>query len=191
MYILLRSENIDQVDSYRRILLHTAASYKSLRAAKALIEFNALINVKDKNGNTPLHLAVAQNCKEVVNLLLSCGVDVQICDNKGETALHLANTNADVVRGLANAGANVTILDVDEWSPLHAAVRFASFELKYKDTIEVLIRKGADITLVDGNGKTARQLARERGMFEYISRGRLSFYAHRSLEHNQSELLLF
>lgn len=55
--------------------------------ASLLIAFGANINFKDKNGLTPLILAVGKGHLEMVKLLLSNQADVTLKDNRGRNAL--------------------------------------------------------------------------------------------------------
>lgn len=48
------------------------------------------VNYKDKEENTPLHLAVNQENHDAIKLLLSRGVDLSLRNNVGSTALFLA-----------------------------------------------------------------------------------------------------
>jgi hypothetical protein len=181
--LLLRGEDTGQVgDRWRQTALHAALSNDHPRAAKVLIEFGAPINAQNKYGNTPLHIAIYLDSVEIVQLLLSRGADVQLCDIRGRTALHDATEfgNTDAVRALINAGANVNTLDKDLQSPLHSAALGLDTTVTYyksiplstrKGVIGILLQNGADPSLVDRNGKTAMQLARDAGEFDYLFRG--------------------
>ena len=47
------------------------------------------LNLRDKDGATPLHLAVHSNSVQIVSLLLSKHVSTNVKDNQGKTALQL------------------------------------------------------------------------------------------------------
>ncbi|MBA3954645.1 ankyrin repeat domain-containing protein [Candidatus Dependentiae bacterium] len=81
-------------DSKEGIALCEAVRLERLSAVAALLaDVNIDINIKNKDGLTPLHLAlVPTRSKGVKNykiarLLLSCGADYTIKDSLGETAL--------------------------------------------------------------------------------------------------------
>jgi ankyrin repeat protein len=180
--LLSRGEDIGQVEDKRReTALHVAIANENLRAAKVIIELNAPINAQNNHGNTPLHVAIYSDSVGIVRLLLSRGAEVQLCNNKGRTALHNAAKygSLDIERALIKAGANVNALDKDLQSPLHLAattldttgIYYKSIPLSTrKNIIDILIENGADPSLVDGNGKTAMQLARD-DEFEYLFKG--------------------
>lgn len=55
----------EMVDGRGQNILHMAAKYKKKRAIKFILEkfsFSSLINQKDSDGNTPLHLLAASGC---------------------------------------------------------------------------------------------------------------------------------
>ncbi len=67
------------------------------------------IEVRNEWGNTPLHLAVANEDPELVKMLLNAGADVHARDKYGHTPLHLAassSPNPEVIIFLLDAGAD-------------------------------------------------------------------------------------
>jgi ankyrin repeat protein len=56
-----------------------------------LLAHEASVNVRDKNGQTPLHGSVTRPLAfEIMELLLANDADVNAKDNNGQTPLHLA-----------------------------------------------------------------------------------------------------
>ncbi|KAF4027632.1 FYVE zinc finger domain-containing protein [Phytophthora infestans] len=77
--------DLASIQSYKQqqIALHIAAKYGNLEAARLLAEpeFRELVNMPDRNGNTPLHFAAtcsAPSASDVVALLLLRGADPTI-----------------------------------------------------------------------------------------------------------------
>ena len=80
----------------------------------ALIERGANCSVQDKNGNTPLHVALQgfSYSKVKIGILLNNGADPNIKNNKGETPLHgMKEWNGlhEILPLLVGAGANLEL----------------------------------------------------------------------------------
>ena len=65
-----------------------------------LIEFNAKVDPRRKNGKTPLHEAAANGHTECVRLLIAAGADVAAVDNAGKTPADLATESMPVREGV-------------------------------------------------------------------------------------------
>uniref|UniRef100_A0ABD2WPN7 Uncharacterized protein n=1 Tax=Trichogramma kaykai TaxID=54128 RepID=A0ABD2WPN7_9HYME len=111
----------------------------------------------------PLHLALKQNCRNVVELLLKNGADPNLATTEGLTPLHVIVRGNYFDGGLADLffkicdDENLTdqVNSQDHWghTPLH-------WELKedYSYLTELLLRRGADPSLVNEKGFTPRHL---------------------------------
>uniref|UniRef100_A0A7S4P4N4 Uncharacterized protein n=1 Tax=Guillardia theta TaxID=55529 RepID=A0A7S4P4N4_GUITH len=80
----------------------------------------SFLNLRDHAGDTALHLAAAQGNNDIVELLLSRGVEVEVRNFAGRTALHLAclNCNLDCIKTLMEGGANARMRDREGRRPL-------------------------------------------------------------------------
>jgi ankyrin repeat protein len=97
-----------------KTLLHIAAECGYTQIAEKLIEEEASLNVKDLNGCSPLHLAVANGHIETVFVLIDYNeMNLNATDHSGRTALHRAvqKRNATMVEILINSGADLNIKD--------------------------------------------------------------------------------
>lgn len=93
-------------DSKLSTPLHLASYVGAYYAVSVLTTMNATIDLKNKDGHTPLHLAVLSDNSRIVRLLLLKGADKKIKDCKGRTALSIANDDAsdDIHEMLKNEG---------------------------------------------------------------------------------------
>ena len=64
---------------------------------------HGFINLQDKDGNTPLHLVVKQDGKEVVDTLMKNGSSFFIMNNKKETAISLIRSKEMLMKVIQNA----------------------------------------------------------------------------------------
>ncbi|KAJ3117052.1 hypothetical protein HDU96_008096 [Phlyctochytrium bullatum] len=92
-----------------------------------------------------------------IRLLLEAGAGVNAVNNDGATALSLSCTagNEEAVQILIDAGATLDTKSLRP--PLHAAGYHHA-----PDCVKLLLRAGAEVNLVDANGKTALHIAMKR-----------------------------
>ncbi|MCA7010493.1 ankyrin repeat domain-containing protein [Wolbachia endosymbiont of Tribolium confusum] len=85
-------------------LLHYAVYYGNLDMVSFLIDKGAKIEIRSKEGKTPLHLAVEEAKQNMINLLLDRGADIEAKNNDGRTPLYLAayNNDSGVIELLCN-----------------------------------------------------------------------------------------
>lgn len=93
-----------------------------LETVKKLLEFGAIINCKDRQGQTPLMFAAARGHTEVVRLLID-QASLEATDNEGLTALfHGVNSkNAEIVEMLLKAGSVTDIINRRGFTPKQEA----------------------------------------------------------------------
>lgn len=91
---------------------------------------------------SPLHLAVIHGRDDIVELLLSHGIDVTTTNLFGETPLHVASRtgNVAVVKKLLEAGALLEYKDSGECTPLFHAIYG-----NQPAVTELLIKAGSDL----------------------------------------------
>jgi ankyrin repeat protein len=97
-----------------------------------------------------LHLAGANDHKEIIELLIAKGADLNAKDVWEETLLFKAATKAhkEIAELLIANGADVNAQD-DDWLPLHGAAEYGQ-----KEMAELLIAAGADVNAKTKRGKT-------------------------------------
>jgi len=62
-------------------------------STKLLLELGADINLPDRVGDTPLHLAIRNHLEDFVDLFIISNVDLTIQNKKKETPFELAQKN--------------------------------------------------------------------------------------------------
>ncbi|MCX5922581.1 MAG: ankyrin repeat domain-containing protein [Candidatus Dependentiae bacterium] len=112
------------------VLLRAVTDYTTLDTVIDLLKEGAKINAKDKNGNTPLMIAISASLDDMptgnsrllkqnhlVSVLLANGAQVNDQNNDGNTALHLAvkERNNDIIATLfERADLDTTIKNNDK-----------------------------------------------------------------------------
>lgn len=126
-------------------------------AAEFLLQQRPNLNLEDKNGNTPLYLAVSRGDEALalVNLLLDAGAQVDLGpmkgDNAGVTPLHIAcATGANgCLETLLRRGASATKQIPSGATPLHTAAIGGD-----KKTIDLLCKAGGNVTALNADKRT-------------------------------------
>jgi uncharacterized protein len=105
--------------------LHLAGHFGRADSVAVLLEHGADLGAisHNRNGNTPLHAALAGRQAEVGKLLIEQGADINAADGSGYTPLHLAahEGNVALVQLLLDAGADPRALTVAGQTPLDMA----------------------------------------------------------------------
>lgn len=83
--------DIDALNFDGRTALHVMVMRKRLQCVVALLSHMASVNIVDKEGNTPLHLAVDL---AIVQALIGFGADIDARNWKSETPLHKASIDS-------------------------------------------------------------------------------------------------
>ena len=138
--------------------------------AQVFLQAGANPNVKDKNGQFPLHMAVSKavsmgrNMIQHVKVLLQKGANPNMVDKFGDSPLHVIMREyteygckygcgcVDVVKQLLDSGADPNSTNIWGRTPLHNAVE--SQLCKADQVVKILLDRGADKNIADGYGLT-------------------------------------
>jgi ankyrin repeat protein len=116
---------------------------------KLLIENGAEVNIKNTDGETPIHEAYNM---EIAELLINNGADVNVKDKYGRTPLHKAKS-MDVICLLVKHHADVNAFDNDGLSPI--------CYWRNQKHIRYLLKHGADINIIDTNKRGVLRISNE------------------------------
>ena len=160
-------------------VLETAAGNSSADVVRLLIERGADVSVAGPLGFTPLHHAASAKSADVANVLIEAGAGVDVRNADNATPLHIAAefVKLAMVRTFLDHGANVNGRCRSAQTPLHRAIWGAwknpSCRPEAASVVDLLLRLGADETLVDDHGGTAgdlanKELGEENLLFEVV-----------------------
>ncbi|OWM73186.1 ankyrin-1-like [Punica granatum] len=118
--------------------------------------WKAADSVDSTEGETLLHLAIAQGRADLVQLLLEFEPDVQVPNRSGSTALEAASASGEalIVELLLSRGASIERSDTSALGPTHLAVAKGHLEV-----LRLLLQKGASVDALTRDGSTPLHLA--------------------------------
>ncbi|HEX5340781.1 MAG TPA: ankyrin repeat domain-containing protein [Gammaproteobacteria bacterium] len=82
--------NVNHTNHRDRSALHEAAEHGALNMVKLCMTYRARLEVQDKLGNTPLHLAAAQAYSPVIEFLIRSGARPDVTNQASQTAFAVA-----------------------------------------------------------------------------------------------------
>ena len=156
----LRGYNFDEKSFF------AAAQARDAMALNAFFDAGINPNAQNSDGRTVLISAAARGELDVVNVLLSRGVDVNIKDNRGYTALAhaLEARYPEVDEALLNRPE----IDPNVGGLLDRPILLAYVWRDNKKATERLLALGANVNLRDKDGDTALHGAAETGNVEIM-----------------------
>ncbi len=151
--------NSKLLDSDSNTPLHIALENDvSVEILDFLVDMNYPINTRNKDGITPLSVAVSKNLVGQSKVLLENGADPFITDNEKECAISIVLKKQDdaireeILNDIVKLAGNKT--DYQGEGILHYAARIAD-----ANTIQKLLEKGLDRTVRNISGETPRDIA--------------------------------
>ena len=119
---------------------------------------NESVNVADRLGNRPLHIAASNGDIQTVQLLVDCGADVNALNEDGQTPLHTAAGRwidcPELCSILLKHNAKIDAVDKDGNQPLHLACK-----RRHAATVNLLLSHGADVTALNKQQQRPLHLA--------------------------------
>lgn len=140
--------DINQVDSKKRCILHISAAEGDCGVIKGLTNAGVEVDTQDKDGSSPLLLAIKEDHLEAVKLLLEAGADINEGGGPLGSPLHLAAFKVDawLVRELLKRKADPNSKDCEGNTPLHIVLGVFN-KNKHKSQLigDMLIEAGAHL----------------------------------------------
>ncbi|CAN0303250.1 unnamed protein product, partial [Ectocarpus fasciculatus] len=155
--LLLREEVFtNALDNGGATPLLDACRSGHLSVVNTLLAAGADVTIRNNYGFTALEIAVDKGHVDVIGALLRHGADVNACDDEGYTPLHSAaeHDQAGAIDALIQAGANIESSTSDLHGRRHAVATGKGLEA----TVDLLLRWGADETVVNNDGNTPADL---------------------------------
>ncbi|CAN0319939.1 unnamed protein product, partial [Ectocarpus fasciculatus] len=143
-------------------VLDMAASCTNVEILRVLVDHGMEVNDASSSGSTALHWAAEANKARAIDVLVGAGADIEARDMSGSRPLHRAaagehyrRASPEASLALLNLGAEVNAqADYNGETALHNAAEVAGRPGSVQ-VVDLLLRWGADETIVSKRGKTA------------------------------------
>jgi ankyrin repeat protein len=158
-------------DAHSRTPLHVAAHFGHQAAAQALLKGGANPNALDAQKYDIVTIAAVTNDVPMLKLALAGGTNPKaITSPYNGTALiaaaHLGH--AEVVRVLIAAGAPLDHVNNLGWTALMESIVLGNGGKAHTDTLEALVKAGANLNIADRQGVTPLGHAKTRGYAKMV-----------------------
>ena len=134
-------------------------------STETLIEEKVNLDVQNKYGQTPLHLSVKQKDKDMIEKLIISGAHPEAVNDLGNTPLHEASlVGYEKALDLLITKENLNSRNFQGDTALHLAVKNDN-----KETIKTLIKKGADLLIIDKVGQSSSSYIKDKDLIHFIN----------------------
>ena len=168
MFIDILNSVIDNVD-FHDVDLLVASFGKDVNKISDTLSDYADIETKTKKGYTPLMIASMFGTPETVKFLIENGADINAKDLFGNNIVALnviaGEKNQDVIRVLAEAGANINSKNKDDLTPIvQAVMNYSNYGTKL-EKLKTLLDLRADPNIKPKHREFALKIAAKNGMY--------------------------
>ncbi|MCL2068067.1 MAG: ankyrin repeat domain-containing protein [Treponema sp.] len=147
---LITTETVYQNDSAGNTMLHAAIkSGCEPEYIGLILDKRAMVNARNKEGDSALHIAVRMNQRENGEFLISRGADIFAVNSAGESSLFLALTASDGMRQWIINTRTITARDGHGNSILHYIAQW-----KLDGLITFIIQNGINVETTNASGET-------------------------------------
>lgn len=158
---LLLSRKADPTkENWYGTALHAAAEAGQVSAILELVEAGVDVDIRGRQGRSPLHCATVSGHRTAIQTLLDLGADINFACHNSYTALQYAilwEHSSEIIEILLESGANTEIRSSDGLTALHHAATTGS-----EETTLLLLRHGANVDAEAAHVGTPLHLAAEK-----------------------------
>lgn len=154
--LLERGARYDIVDKMERSLLYDAIEFNFDSVITKLLEISeknigiVITDIRDLNGNIPLHYAIKMKRIEIVKLLIKYKSNPHIVDAEGYNALHLAvrSGHLDIVKNVVSIMSNIDTKTIKGETALHISINY-----QFNSIAGYLLNEGANANIIDSDNE--------------------------------------
>jgi|GEM_PF-3397957 len=140
----------------------------NIKKVTDLINKGENVNTTDKDGTTPLLLAIMLNRTSLAKLFIDAGADIRVADKKGNGCLHYAIQKAftsEIILTLIDEGIDINALNNEKYSAFHFSLNRCN-EFPF-----MLIAKGANYSAITSLGQNSLHISAISGcdsIFDFL-----------------------
>ena len=169
--LLAAGDNPNAQDAHSRTPLHVAAHFGHQAAAAALLQGGANPNALDAQKYDIVTIVAVTNDVAMLKLALAGGTDPKAITSPYQgtaliAAAHLGH--AEVVRVLIAAGAPLDHVNNLGWTALMESIVLGNGGKAHTDTLDALVKAGANLNIADRQGVTPLAHAKSRRYAEMV-----------------------
>ncbi|KAK3093037.1 hypothetical protein FSP39_010347 [Pinctada imbricata] len=173
--LLDQGASVTSIDDSGRTALHYCADNLETQCAEMLLmKDSSLLEIKDSQGFTPLHMSVISGNSPLLKLLLKKGADLKSLDNELHTPAHWATVcgHLEILDVLIEAGAELSTPDSHNAYPIHYAAQMNGKENGHSDqkigekVLKKLLDSGVPYDVTDKDGRQPLLWAASAGNIE-------------------------
>lgn len=157
-----QSVNLESKDKKGETALFYAVDQNKINIAKFLIQNKADVNIWNANGKPLVHSAIANNQSDLIQLMITYGLDVK-STKQGTSFLiltcNLQPNNLKLIQLFINHGANINATDKYQYTAL---MHLATKDNPNLDNIRYLIKNGGNVNAKDRSGKSILRILIEQ-----------------------------
>lgn len=140
-HLLSLIQDVNRRDEQGNTYLHKAAMH-NLNSIVSLLNKGIDVNDRNKDGDTALSLAVKNNNKDIVEVLLNNGANVNNINNEGSYVVNQVRCNKDILQLLLDNGADINSVDGEGYNLLMICLMICRDDVSFA---KFLIEKGIDL----------------------------------------------
>lgn len=158
-----KGANINHQDDEGETALMKAATFSRTNVVNYLIEKYANLNIKNNEGFTALMKASNTGNIDIVKALVKSGANMDFQSKNGNTALMLSSFKSEIINFLIDGGA-----DLNKQNLVGNTILMNEINDDHYTMVEKIISKGADVSLVNKDGRTALDLTTAKSDIRYM-----------------------